>query len=1110
MDGTKSTLTPQEAAAPMQKELKPVSPQPAKPAEGVKPTLALRKQTDLGPTKTILKPGSGAAAVQAKQDGSPAGTPTEKPSLKAKSPAPAPAKSPWASLPPVERVSPINPPVQAPQPPPFVSQDARAYEQPLPPQPAREIAADTFDRSWREGEGGTRELFNSANGRYEPVAEGRRGSIKPDSVRKPAVLQRPSQSSAAPAEPSPAFQTRSTSQMDGSWGRRRGSSVSQGSIPPVRRMSVSKGPEISPAPERRSSTVIGHDLRTSPRMARNEPAPPVFSQQSAWQQQMPPQPEPGTEEEDPVKVQERIMREKRELAKKRRQEEEERLEKEKQERLKARLAQLEGAGKSRKEREAEAAVASPTPTTEKPAETAVPSQEAEMRAQPTKPAEMASMAAPALESQTLPPAPEDPRAKQTSPEERLPSPLAPKQQPIPLPDRPISSADQNGRQPARPHLSPRANARAPFQQQASAYKAPTSSYSSSGDRKPQPFGRSPLPNTDAFSTPWPTTAPNGNVWGTSGIGNGTFESANGFAPMPMSQQNSALPPPPGMTRPSTSTRISPQALAQESRSPNLQQQTVAEPHRGFAPPGFEPRPDPFASQTRASGPSPGPAAGMTHRSHAPGPIAPPSRSQQQQPVRKHDTAAWTAAAERLPNEFMNDAEAAGKKKQDPSPSVPLDDTIKETWRRTTATQTRLGAPRKFEKTEYTVYDAQGSRSVQTLSPAPPNAQTQPSGPFSTASPVERDPWKQAGENTVRIPDGSLNPAHGGLPVHQPPIAPPSASHAPASSYQGNAKFPTTPLAPTLAVEDQSPPPPESSSHPVNSGDASHPLVRLPWTKPVVKLPPTPASAPMQLPMTPQNSAIMPQRPISNWGAPERGTPIVKQLEWQARFNGLLGRAPIQTETPPSPPKTPPKWQGPALAVASSTRTLMDEVPATTGATVSLPQAKKVASVLGFTIDDSDEVVSKPTIEQMFNEERSFGSLPKVTVPRNPLYEDKMYEPLPRDMLNTKFVSVLPVHSSLEFNMVEVHRNHPDGVFVSLPTVNLRKFVKDITGSHKPTGFHRDRKASSKFNSKGKGKESSPASPSSPVTNGAPNTGSRKTSVQNGKRAFHRPQPVKSA
>ena len=1126
MDGTKSTLTTQEAA-PMQKDQKQGAPQPSKLAEEVKPILAVKNQIELGPTKTILKPGASTAAAQARQNGSAAGTPTEKASLKATSPAPTPAKSPWAMLPPVDKISPINPPVQQaqlPQQQPFISQDARAYEPPPPPT-AREIAADTFDRSWREGEGGTRELFNSANGRYEPAPETRRGSIKPDSsFRKPSVLQRPSQSAASPAEPSAAFQSR-TSQVDGSWARRRGSSVSQGSGPPGRRLSMTKGPEYSPVvSERRTSTVIGHDLRQSPKMARTEPAQqPMFSQQSAWQQQMPPRPELGQEEaqvpvqaqEDPVRVQERVMREKRELARKRREEEEKRLEAEKQERLRARLAQLEGAGKSRREREAEAAAAQ-TPSSEQPPEISeMADSRTQAQAQPAKPAEAAAIAGPTLEAQSLPPAPDAAPPKQPSPEEKLPSPLPPKPSAAGLPDRPVSSADQTQRQQPRTHLSPRANARAPFQQQATPYMPPNSSYSSPGDRKQQPFGRSPLPNNDAFS-PWPTTAPNGNVWGTSGIGNGTFESTNGFAPMPMSQQSSALPPPPGMTRPSTSTRISPQGLSQESRSPNLQQQSIAEPARGFAPPGLESRPDPFASQGRVNGASPAP--GLGRQMHLPGPIAPPSRAQQQQqppPPRQDPMPTWNNTPQRLTNQYRPDAEASERESQAvaPSPPQPQEDSFQETFRQTSAHQNnRLGGPRRYEKAAYTVHDEKGSNPVQSFSPAPPTAQTQSSGPFPTASPLQQESWKAAGENTVRIPDGSLNPAHGGLPTQQPPIGPPSAQQPSTEAYQANMNVPTE-LSASAAVSgpsDQSPPPPETSTHPVHSGDAHHPLVRLP-RKPVVKLPPAPSPAQQPL-VPPQSSFMLPQRPLPNWGPPGSTRPLVQQADWQQRFNGLFNRTPIQTETPPSPPKTPPKMQSPALAVASSSRTAMDVAPAAASATVSLPQAKKVTSPEGFTIDDSSDVTSKPTIEQMFNEELSFGSLPKINIPLNPVYHEH-WKPTTHNMLrmgpNSKFMKGVDAQSMPEFSMRDIHSKRRDGYFVNLPEVKLvNRLIKfphvAATGVRKPSGapvsHSQEREVSAKFNNKTKGKEvaasATAAAPASPMPNGtSAGVRSRKTSFQ---------------
>lgn len=1099
MDGTKSTLTAQEAATPPQET--PAAAQTSKPAEATRPVLALKKPVDLGPQKTILKPGAGAAAAQARQAGSGAGTPSDKPSLKAKSPAPAPSKSPWAALPPVDKISPINPPVQQQsQPPQFMSQDARAYETAPPVLPAREIGADTFDRSWRDGEGAPRELYNAANGRYEPAPEGRRAS-RPDAYRKPSVLQRPS-FGGGPAEPSAAFQSRTTAQMDGFGPRRRGSSVSQGSLPPPRRISMSK-PQDAPS-ERRPSMVIGHDMRTSPQAARNEPAqPPPFSQQSAWQQQMPPQPEGESEVlEDPVKVQERIMREKRELAKKRREEQEAKEEAEKQERLRARLAQLEGAGKSRKEREAEAAAAA-IPATELPNQThhIAPTGD---QPQPANPTETATIAAPAIEAQILPPAP-SPQQLPTSPEGKLPSPLPSKPSSTPS-ERHPPTTDQNQRQLNRNNLSPRGAPRAPFQQQAGTYRAPTSSYSSPGERKQQPFTRSPFSNSETLSSAWPTTAPNGNVWGTSsGIGNGTFESASSFAPMPMSQQNSALPPPPGMssiTRPSTSTRISPQTLAQESKSPSLQQQSVAEPTvRSFAPPGLDSRPDPFAQQARANGASPAP--GLGRQTHLPGPIAPPSRAQPSQqiqaPQRPDPLSAWNNAAQGLPYEYRNQAAGAASEVQKEA-VPPREDTIKETFKKTSGSTGRLGGPRKYDATEYTVHDGTGSRAVSAESPAPPVAETQPAGLFSTTLPLQPEGKLPSSENTVRIPDGSLNPAHGGAMASQRPIGPPSQKQRPSSTAPHRVHFASGKLPAAPSAFEQSPPPPEESTHPVNSGDASHPLVKLPSTqpKPVVRLPPAPTQQ-AGAPQPPQVS--MPHRPISTWGAPPGSKPLVMQEAWQARFNGLFARTPIHTETPPSPPKTPPKMQVPAAAVTSSSRASMSELPLGSNTIVSLPQSlpspKANKTIEGFTIDNGKGATSKGVIEDMFMAEQSFGSLPQVTIPKAPVYDPRVHEPLTRNLLhmgsNSKFFKATEAQSRLDLNMRDVHPVKNAGVYISLPQ------FKDKNGKGlNRLAFHPNRRQpSAKFNKNATPHKSTKgnAKDATPPTGPSNTSENRKTSFQ---------------
>lgn len=1113
MDGTKSTLNVAESQPVPVADLKTQ----IKPAEGAKPILtALKKPTENGPPKTILKPGM---AKEAQQNGLVIKTGQEKPTLVAKSPAPNPAKSPWAPLPPVDKVSPIviNPPQQpmlpqqAPQA--YQSQDARSYES-APAPPPREMAADTFDRSWREGERPTQQLFNSQSGRYEPAPENRRASVKPDSAfRKPSVLQRPSQQSVtSPAEPSAAFQTRSSGgQLDGpSWSRRRGSSVSQGSsLPHDRRMSVSRPTDLSPAPERRASTVIGHDMSQSPQsVTSRQGAPPVFPQQSAWQQQMPPPPKPGSEApsepsmEEALKMQKKIMREKTEQARKRRLEEEEREEAAKRERLKAKLAALDHAGESKKEHAA-AAVTGPSPVSEKVVQPVTDGVGA------LEDAKASSTQAASLEAQVLP----SPTATQTQPEHeqsesQTQNSMPSRPQDAGLPARPASSADPSFRQAPRSHLSPRSGSRVPYQQQ-SPYRPAPSSYSSPGDRKTQPsFGRSPVPASDAFA-PWPSATSGGNVWGSSGIGNGTFGNADSFGmPMPQ-QQGSALPPPPGVIRPPTSTRISPHGLGQDGRSPNMQPAQVAEQHGAFAT-NLESRQE-YMGPQRPNGVSPVP--GMGRQTHVPGPIAPPSRAQQ--PAQRQDgISAWSAAATRLPQQY-NDAAGAQRSQKEPQNDVPLPANtavVKETFKQTSSQLGRLGGPRKFDKTEYTVHDEQGSRPVSAHNPMPPNAQTQPSGPFSAASPLN-GMHAQPNENTVRIPNGDMNPAHGGSHGYgQSGFEAPGLQ--PLTAYQGNVNFHAAPLPNVPAEKDASPPPPETQSHPAFQGNTEHPNVRLPPPPPVVKLPPAPTMPAMP---SESESVVMPQRPLHTY-ASVGARPIVQNSDWQARFNGLFNRTPIQTETPPSPPKTPPKLQGPLLAVAASSKASLDDTPAQIGATVSLPsppQPKRVISKEGFIVDDSDAVISKPSVEPIFQEELSFGFRPQVRIRRNPQYGKEVYarNPSAINLLRPETLSKVPRVQWVDGqtkpdNLSQLY--HPGGkrsgiqikvLSADLSKVLVAKLVTQKLGKVDDRKMHDDhgRKASGKFikskGALGASTESGQQPPGALTPSGTPNTGSRKPSYQ---------------
>ena len=359
MDGTKSSVTaPENQPPPVEEPPKPIVlakpeiltdvPKPAAPAASSAPKTSLT-----GGPKTILKPGGHAQSGTTKSSLVLKGQP-EKPTLVAKPSTGTPAKSPWATLPPVEKVPPvqINPPVQQqPSNHRYSTQDHRAYD-PLPPHHGREIAPDDFNRTWREERGG-RELFNSQNGRYEPINDARRGSFRDASYRQPqhpSLLQRPSHD--GPAEPSSAFQTSRSSADMPSWGRRRTSSNVSGG--PGRRMSFDRrGPEFSNAivdeehqalPSANGAEPSSHEVPrqasltqvASPHVAQTHPAPPQGSVHPPVNEASPAVNTAPTME-DQVEAQKRMMADKIERARLKKQQQLE-AEKKEEEEKKARIA----------------------------------------------------------------------------------------------------------------------------------------------------------------------------------------------------------------------------------------------------------------------------------------------------------------------------------------------------------------------------------------------------------------------------------------------------------------------------------------------------------------------------------------------------------------------------------------------------------------------------------------------------------------------------------------------------------------------------------------------------------------------------------------------------
>ena len=344
-DGTKINITQQESAsllaakraeeeAAIKREEEEKKVKAAKAAAENKPT------SSVGPNATVLKPRS----AQPKP-GSPLvlKTPTEKPTLVSKPASSTPAKSPWAPLPAIDKVPPveINPPVQQPALRPQVNGIQSQASIQIAPPPALEIAADSFKRGGAESQKDTvGQLYNDKSGKYEPAGSGRRASVRKDGgYRAPSLLQRgghvPDASAILEASRDPQDPNTLSD-------RRHSSTVSAESAQQGRRMSVTKGLDIgldrrgsqhsqalqSPQTPGLSSAILD---ATSPQDARS---------QTAYKAGPNPNVVATSGDRDDVVIQKQLMREKRDEAIKRRKEQAEREEAEKQERIRKKLASL--------------------------------------------------------------------------------------------------------------------------------------------------------------------------------------------------------------------------------------------------------------------------------------------------------------------------------------------------------------------------------------------------------------------------------------------------------------------------------------------------------------------------------------------------------------------------------------------------------------------------------------------------------------------------------------------------------------------------------------------------------------------------------------------------
>ncbi|KAL1303506.1 hypothetical protein AAFC00_006881 [Neodothiora populina] len=1072
-----------QSAQPMQS----TTPAVEDSSSQARPTLTALKRTALSSstTKTILRPG--AAQQHARQNGTGPQGAGDKHSLVPKSVTAAPVKSPWAPLPPVDKAPPviINPPSVSQQPQHssrFGHRDPHGFDSfdnnnnnahSHMTEPAHEIAADTFDRStWRDGQRAHRELFNSHSGRYEPVPENRRPSRQHDSVRQPALLQRSSHHTGAqPAEPSAAFQTRHSSQADSSFqSRRRTSSLSGGSAF-IRDHRPSDARQLEHRPtfdESADDHAVEHDVDASG----TAPDKPSGLAITRPEEQAPP-----VSLEEEIARQQQVLRESREAAKRRKQEEWEREEAEKKERIRKRLEALAAASAPAQSEQQDSTADQPKPAVQeaKQLEVVEPPvvEAAQIEAQPSR-----------IESQASPlrSSPKKQRLAESSPTPftQAPTPFA-----RAAPKAPVFEEPQL---PGLKQHSPQMSTRTPYQRQPStqapAASIPTSTFSSPGDHQAQPLRGMPamsnLTNpSDSFPI-WSSpniashTAPGSNVWGpptnNRHIGNGTFDT--GYSRMPSGQlqqhQNAPFSSTPTFGR-QYAPRISPQGFGDQRMGPNA---------------NIDSRVSETVESPKFNGTSPLPETARP--AYQPAPIAPPqkaaSRSQNQQP---RDTSAWTNFAMQAQQRDRDEVSRLASERRDHG--VPQQRWT-ETYKQTQVEEGWLGGPRKLIGTEQIVHGADAPTSSHSMiSPAPPVSQTSISHQIASPGASMGEQRQVPGQSTVRLPTGpsSLTRAFGS------PVAAPGAAGrvTPLGAYaSGVQSLSPPPMTPTSTPQQSrffpsalygGSPPPEEADHPACGGDTRHPHVRLPSAKPKVKLPPAPS---------PQAKSATAQLPQRNASYRVGAQPLVASQDWQARFNGLFGRAQVTAMTPPSPPRTPPRPQALPPAVAPASKAAVELFDSTRVATtVSLPRTKPLRF----------EAVSKPGVDDIFDGELSFGSTPRVFLPRavrTVSYQIGTTSP----RTDTRFSKRIEARSRAGLPALLVENAKPEIVRLKLP--QAWAIAKEIPVPSRAASSNEDssRKGPSRPNrNQHAAPAASPSGPSDPMKKpSAPRlTGSRKTSLQ---------------
>ncbi|KAF2423656.1 hypothetical protein EJ08DRAFT_664240 [Tothia fuscella] len=963
MDGTKSSVPTAEAQpSPAPDEKKDPLANEA-PGEAVKQILTpMQKSQAPLSVKTILKPGVPVTGNQPKTGGLVLKGAPEKPTLVAKTPA-GPSKSPWAPLPPVDKVPPvvINPPV-LPQQQSRFQRDPHGFDALGPaPSPAKEIAADDFSRSWRDDRG-SKELFNSHSGRYEPVTEARRGSRQEHGHRQPAVLQRPSHG--GPAEPSAAFQTSRSGEAQSWTNRRRASSNlsggSAGRRPSLGRLSdMAARPEIAEGVSPVNSSAI-----ESPRLSfanvdhtQQGQQPPWTQrpQQGATEPQQPAGPAsdvvapvngevqpPAVPYEDHHAKMQQLMKEKIDRAKQQKQREREAEEQEKAaraERLKLKMAAL--------------ATSTPSPNLNLKDSKA---NEAQVSTKSPKQQQRLTPAA----SPPKPPVP-------TSAGEVAQYGMMKVHQPQPV-RKNITEALLTGKSSMEQYTDGASTSR----RSGSPVKPVTRATPSSQPQQRNPAVRipKPLPETlpeQSTNGPWKSpspsesynwvnkpmnahSVPSGNVWGPptreKALGNGTFEvNSTPFSHPNYNRSTGTIGThgPPGPIAPPPSYKKSLRAGGDLNSNTNFSASQNSSVHSSSSHNAS------LANNLSASQHQSSPALqhqssqasqhSSSHASQQPSPHASQHPSLQ---ASQHHSPRESSLNPLNPHQAPSDNMRLSIKQQRPAFKVKAVADI-ASWNSLSAT---IVAEEKIKNEKIVAdYDAKKALEAATIAAATLAVAQQPVAPV-TAAPAEKvDSFvrtvRDANGKRIKIETTLSVRGEGGKPVDSMTFK----GIVPTEQLRNSRFFPKE--QPEMFIDFNAPPPPEGADHPVwgGAGSREHPIVSLPAPKPTVRLPGRDSAPP-----TPMAVSFPAQ------SAPAMARPIVQSVDWNQRFTNLF-HPDAQMAGVNSASKAP-------LAHAAQQGAIR----------VSVPPKKHVFAAHR---DTSSSVISKTHAEDVVFDAPGFGSKPDI-------------------------------------------------------------------------------------------------------------------------------------